>query len=66
MPAESSTAKLITSEVDPDLGLVKRFIKQMIAEGSIAVLLASIVALLARMRDLNSELRRQIANARRR
>jgi hypothetical protein len=66
MPAESSTAKLITSEVDPDLGLVKRFIKQMIAEGSIAVLLASILALLARMRDLNSELRRQLANARRR
>jgi transposase len=66
MPAESSTAKLITSEVDPDLGLVKRFIKQRIAEGSFALLLASILALLARMRDLNSELRRQIANARRR
>jgi hypothetical protein len=39
--------KLITSEVDPDLAEVKRYVKARIAEGAFAVLLAAILALLA-------------------
>lgn len=56
---------LITSEVDPDLTEVKRFIKARIAEGAIAVLIAAILALLARMRDLNTELNRRLEASRR-
>jgi transposase len=57
---------LITSEVEPDLAEVKRFIKARITEGAFAVLIAAILALLARMRDLNTELHRRIEAARRR
>jgi hypothetical protein len=66
MTAESSLEQTITSVVDPDLGVVKRFIQEKIAQGAIAVPLASILALLIRMRDLNTELRMQGAAARRR
>jgi transposase len=44
---------------------VKRFIKARIAEGAIAVLIAAILALLARMRDLNTELHRRLEASRR-
>jgi transposase len=57
--------KLITSEVDPDLGEVKRFIRARLAEGAFAVLIAAVLALLARMRDLNTELRMRLEAARR-
>lgn len=56
---------LITSEVDPDLAEVKRFIKARIAEGAIAALIAAVLALLARMRDLNTELQKRIEASRR-
>lgn len=66
MVDDANTAPLrITSEYDPDLGLVKRFIQQKFAEGALAVLLATVLALLSRMRDLNTELRKQLASGRR-
>jgi transposase len=55
----------ITSEYAPDLGHVERFIRQMFAEGALALLLATIMALLTRMRDLNAELLKQLAMGRR-
>jgi transposase len=65
MAATADKRKLITSEVDPDLGEVKRFIRARIAEGAFAVLIAAVLALLARMRDLNTELRMRLEAARR-
>jgi transposase len=63
--ATAPKLKLITSEVDPDLAEVKRFIKARIAEGAIAALITAVLALLARMRDLNTELRKRIEASRR-
>ena len=57
--------KRITSEVDPDLAEVKRFIREGIAQSAFAILIASILALLASMRDLNTELRRRLEASRR-
>src|ERR1700738_2352844 len=54
--------KPITSAVDPDLGAVRRFITDMIASGAIVALVAAILGLLTRMRDLNSELMRKLAS----
>ena len=59
MPAPSQE-KPITSFMDPDLGAVERFISDMIAHGAIAALIAAIVALLVKMRDLNTELVRKL------
>jgi transposase len=52
----------ITSVVAPDLGAVEKFIADMIAKGAIAALIAAIVALLTRMRDLNTELMKKLAS----
>ena len=52
----------ITSALDPDLGAVKKFIADMIAKGAIAALVAAIVALLVKMRDLNTELMKKLAS----
>jgi transposase len=52
----------ITSSVAPDLGAVQKFIADMIAKGAFAALVAAIVALLARMRDLNTELMKKLAS----
>jgi len=52
----------ITSAIDPDLDAVKKFIADMLAKGAVAALVAAIVALLARMRDLNTELMRKLAS----
>jgi transposase len=66
MVDDSSTAPLhITSELAPDLGLVERFIREKFAQGALALLLATVMALLTRMRDLNTELMRQLALGRR-
>lgn len=54
MVDDFSTAPLrITSELAPDLRLVEGFIRRMFAEGALALLLATVMALLTRMRDLN-------------
>ncbi len=66
MAAQAPKPEPITSEVDPDLAEVKRFIKARIAEGAFAVLIAAVLALLARMRDLNTELRKRLEASRRR
>jgi transposase len=66
MVDDPNTAPLrITSEYEPDLELVKRFIQQKFAEGALAMLLAAVLALLTRMRDLNTELRKQLELGRR-
>jgi transposase len=52
----------ITSAIAPDLDVVKKFIAEMIAKGAIAGLVAPVVALLARIRDLNTELMRKLAS----
>lgn len=66
MVDDSRTAPLrITSELAPDLGLVERFIREKFAQGALALLLATVMALLTRMRDLNTELMRQASLSRR-
>ena len=62
MAASSPEATPITSVIDPDLGAVRRFIEEMLSRGAIAALVASILALLGRMRDLNTELVRKLAS----
>ena len=51
----------ITSALSPDLEAVRRFLLDMIARRSFAELLAAVLALLARMRDLNTELMARVA-----
>ena len=53
---------VVTSAVDPDLAVVRAFILEMIAKGAIAALVTAILALLVRMRDLNTELMRKLAS----
>ncbi|MGO9838674.1 MAG: IS66 family transposase [Polyangiaceae bacterium] len=52
----------IISVFDPDLGAVRTFIADMIAKGAVAALVAAIVALLTRMRDVNTELMKKLAS----
>jgi len=60
--APSEKVPPITSAIDPDLDVVRTFIADRIARGAIAALVAAIVALLARMRDLNTELMKKLAS----
>jgi transposase len=60
MSAEKATP--ITSAHVPDLDVVRTFITDMIARGAIVALIAAVVALLGRMRDLNTELMAKLAN----
>ena len=53
-----------TSPLAPDLEAVRAFIIDMIARGAVAGLVAAILALLTRMRDLNGELLAQLAQKR--
>jgi transposase len=62
MSAPSDKPPLITSALTPDLGAVKKFVVDMIAKGAITALVAAIVALLSRMRDLNTELMGKLAS----
>jgi transposase len=66
MPEPSGPTPPITSALSPDLEEVGRFMGDMIARGAIAALVTAIVALLARMRDLNLELVRKLAGTSRR
>jgi transposase len=52
----------ITSALAPDLDVVRKFIGDMIAKGAVAALVAAIVGLLVRMRDLNTELIGKLAS----
>ena len=61
MSAPSEKPPTITSAIEPDLDAVRRFIADMISKGAIAALAAAIVALLVRMRDLNTELMSKLA-----
>jgi transposase len=65
MAVQTPKLELITSEVEPDLDEVKRFIKARVGEGAFAVLIAAVLALLGRMRDLNTELQRRLQASRR-
>ncbi len=62
MSTSSEKPPVITSAVEPDLDVVRRFIADMIAKGAVAALITAIVALLVRMRDLNLELMSRIAS----
>jgi transposase len=59
--APSNKPESITSALAPDLDAVGTFIKGMIAKGAIAGLIAAVLGLLVRMRDINSELMRRLA-----
>jgi transposase len=52
----------ITSAMTPDLGHVRRFITDMLSRGAIVELIAAIISLLSRMRDLNTELMAKLAS----
>jgi hypothetical protein len=65
MGASSDKWPPITGALDPDLSAVRRFIEDMIARGAVVALVAAILALLVRMRDLNTELMRKLAATRR-
>lgn len=60
MSVASDKPPPITSALAPDLEAVKKFIADMIAKGAIAALVAAIIALLVKMRDLNSELMKKL------
>ena len=63
MTAEAKTAApSITSALAPDLDAVGRFIQEMLARGAIAELVVAVLALLGRMRDLNTELMGKLAS----
>ena len=62
MSAPSDKPPLITSALTPDLEAVRKFVLDMIAKGAITALVAAIVALLSRMRDLNTELIGKLAS----
>ena len=51
----------ITSPLAPDLEAVKDFLRAMFARGAIVEIIAAVIALLTRMRDLNTELLAKLA-----
>jgi transposase len=62
MSRSADRAPPITSAIDPDLGAVRAFIADTIAKGAFAALVTAILALLAKMRDLNTELMSKLAS----
>jgi len=62
MSVRSDDPSAITSAIAPDLGSVKRFIEDMMDKGAVTALVAAIVALLGKMRDLNTELMSKLAS----
>ncbi|MGH8311395.1 MAG: hypothetical protein ACRETX_16580, partial [Steroidobacteraceae bacterium] len=62
MTLPSEKPPTITSALEPDLAAVGKFVEDMLARGAVAALVAAIIALLARMRDLNTELMRKLAS----
>jgi transposase len=62
-PAPREESPPITGVASPDLDAVRKFIEDMLARGAFAALVTSILALLTRMRDLNTELLRKLASS---
>ena len=62
MSSPSKETPPITNVIAPDREAVRRFIEEMFARGALVTLVAAIVALVARMRDLNTELVRKLAS----
>lgn len=63
--ASTNDVPKITSALGPDLEAVGRFLREMIAKGAIVTLIQAVVALLARMRDLNTDLLTKLSQKRR-
>ncbi len=55
----------ITSPHAPDIAEVRTWLEKMVAEMKLIELVVAVVALITRMRDLNTELTKQLANLRR-
>ncbi len=66
MPASSHAPPPITSALAPDLDAVRKFIEEMVSKGAVVALVSAILALLARLRDLNTELMAKLASKSRR
>jgi transposase len=62
MAKASKKTPPITSPIAPDLEAVRRFIMDLLARGEVAALVTAIIGLLARMRDLNTELMGKLAS----
>lgn len=65
MAAPERTSPSITSPLVLDLAAVRACIVEMVAKGAIVALIDAILGLLTRMRDLNTDLVRQVAEKRR-
>lgn len=52
----------ITSAQAPDLDVVRLFLADMLAKGAVAAVIAAVIALITRMRDLNTELMARLAS----
>ena len=62
MAEQRNEVPAITNVVAPDLEAVRRFIVEMFSRGAMAALVTAVIALLTRMRDLNTELVRKLAS----
>jgi transposase len=58
----AKTTSPITDAAAPDLDVVRRFMTDMIAKGAVAAVIAAVIALLSRMRELNTELMARLAS----
>ena len=65
MASEEKARRPLTSPLVPDLAAVRTFITEMVAKGALVALIDALLALLARMRDLNTDLVQQLAQSRR-
>ena len=65
MASAENATRPITSPLVPDLEAVRAFIVEMVSKGALLALIEAILGLLARMRDLNTELVRQLSQSRR-
>lgn len=62
MSTKDANPDPVTSAQAPDLEVVGRFIRDMIAQGAIVALVTAILSLLRRMRELNTELMAKLAH----
>ena len=64
-PTDRENAASITSPYAPDLEQVRAWLKKMITAVKFVELVAAVLSLLGRMRDINTELTKQLAHLRR-